>query len=143
MSTEKPVAESLDEAYERAMLEKNHREEFIATSRDGERFTETSIGHLLDDEGAVGQTIYVGQGVKRTASYFLPDPDTIIDEMANAASDEADEFADGYPSVSEDAKKALAVALHNWAKEHVGDPDFFTVTGSTEHVVTQEDLDQR
>lgn len=103
----------------------------------------TSFGHGLGSGLAIGDTIYRGAECKDDPSGFLPDANQITEIMCdNAASSDAGEWAEGYPSVDKAALIDLDAALEPlrvWARKYC-QPDFFTVKNISKYAVTAEDV---
>jgi hypothetical protein len=71
---------------------------------------------LQDDDRLVpGTIIYEGEQVQRSASDYLHSPaDTIMEQLADAAWDEAGEFAEGWPELPADKKQELGDLIGKW-----------------------------
>jgi hypothetical protein len=87
-------------------------------SIDEEHYFDLSdvLDMLQDDARLVpGTIIYEGEQVQRSASDYLHSPaDTIMEQLADAAWDEAGEFAEGWPELSADKKQELGGLIGKW-----------------------------
>jgi hypothetical protein len=103
----------------------------------------TSFGPGLGSGMAIGDTIYRGTECKDDPAGFLPNASQITEIMwDNAASSDAGEWVDGYPSVDRPALIDLEAALEPlkaWARKYC-QPDFFTVKDIVQYTVTAEDV---
>jgi len=86
------------------------------------------------------QTVYVLEGHYPTPEEYMPDADDIIESMSRNADDAAGEFAEDFPSVSDEAKAELNALLKAWARKHV-EVKFWVGTGDAEEIEPEEDLD--
>ena len=90
-----------------------------------------------------GDTIYRAIEHKDDPAGFLPDADQITEIMFdNAASSDAGEWVDAYPSLDKQALLDLEVSLEPlkvWARKYC-QPDFFTVEAITSHIITKEEV---
>lgn len=96
-----------------------------------------------DDDVVIGSTVYRAIECKDDPAGFLPDANQITEIMLdNAASGDAGEWVDAYPSLDKQALLDLEAALKPlkaWARKHC-QPDFFTVKGVTPHTITEEEV---
>jgi hypothetical protein len=103
----------------------------------------TSFGPGLGLGLAIGDTIYRGTECKDDPAGFLPDANQITEIMCdNAASSDAGELVEDYPSVDRPALIDLEEALEPlkaWARKYC-QPDFFTVKNIEQYTVTAEDV---
>lgn len=104
-------------------------------STDGEDFLHTELEDAIDDsldsqdveEGEV-ITIWSGETSKHRVSDWVPD---MMDAIDNAAYDECGEWADGWPSATDEQRQELQTATKKladeWADKYGQQPGFFTV----------------
>ncbi|WP_219096252.1 hypothetical protein [Pseudomonas sp. UMAB-40] len=99
--------------------------------------------YLSDGEALVGTVIARAIIERPQASHFLPDADKIIEVMAEEAQgSDYSEFADDFPTVSDEAQKeleALLEPLKAWADRHCS-VSFFSVTQPEPYTVTATDI---
>jgi len=92
---------------------------------------------------AVGSTVKRAIVCKADPASFLQDAGEVQEWMAEqACQSDAGEWADNYPEVNEDAKRALGQALEPlkaWARSYC-QPHFFTVKDIATHEVTEADV---
>jgi hypothetical protein len=113
--------------------------------RDGERYQgaydrrEEAIAEGRAHEGdSVG--FWIHKGRRPAPESYVPDPEWVIEHMAEGAGDEGGEAADEFPDVSAEAKAELDALLTAWARKHVkvsfwigvGDPEYVEPKTSTE-----------
>lgn len=91
-----------------------------------------------------GTIIRVADKECPSASQFVPDYDSVIDMIADAAGDHAaEDYADGYPEIDnhEAAKAELEALLESWAEKHLPAPTWWLCENVREYVITQADID--
>lgn len=119
----------------------DHKEEAWSRSKD-DGFSHDSLGDLLDnygDELNVGDTVYVGEAHRPTASDLCSASD-IIDMIGERGHDIGGEYADDFPSVSKEAEAELEALLHGWVDKHCLPANFYEVKNVREYVLTADDL---
>jgi hypothetical protein len=110
-------------------------------SHDGETFDCQSLGELLDNHGdelAPGDTVYVGTAHRPPLEKLIY-VDDVLEPMGERAYEIVGEHAEDYPEVSQEAKGELLALLLGWARKHAM-PNFWTVRGVREYVLSEEDL---
>lgn len=110
-----------------------------AWSLNGEEYTHDSLAELItDEEIEAGATVWRGTARRPDPADYV-DAEDVIDAIAERAWQEAGEFAEGYPNVSDEAREQLQAMLESWAREHAR-PDFFLVEDGKKYTVTAEDV---
>lgn len=111
-------------------------------SLDEENFSFDSLEDLIacNDHLGAGDEVYRGTKRHEDPGGWV-DADDVIENLSCRASDEAGEYADDYPDISEDAKDELQAFLEWWARRHA-QPTFYTVENVTPYTLTEEDLAQ-
>lgn len=106
----------------------------MAYSTNNEEFNYTEISEALEyawdlDEDASLFTIYEGEVYKKTASSYAPSD--LTENLSEIAYEEAGEFAEGWPSATNEQSLELQAAIKKtideWADKHKLQPTFFTV----------------
>jgi len=108
-----------------------------ARCEDAERFTgayESREEAIEEGRAYYGdEPFWILKGLYPAPTNFLPDPDWILERMAEAAASEADEAAAEFSDVTKEAKMELKALLSAWAEKHVK-ARFWVGIGSAEPV---------
>lgn len=114
--------------------------EYVWSSNE-EDFRFDELEDLIDCEDLeVGSTVYRGIRNGFTPSNFVPDASWIVEQMSEQAYDRADEYAEGWPEVSSEAKGELDAFLKEWADKHCNPCAFYTVKSIEPYTITEGDL---
>jgi hypothetical protein len=111
---------------------------FECYSTSGEDYSQDTLGEALADLEP-GDTLHIGTAVRRLPSAFFH-VDTLLDNMGDAASDEAGEHADGFPNLPKDKIADLKRMVGSWLDANLT-VDFWTVRNTREVTVTQAMID--
>jgi hypothetical protein len=76
---------------------------------------------------------WIQAGATPDAASFVPSADEIVEQMGNAAADNAGEVAAEYPDVSAEAREELDAYLATWATKHAA-PRFWIAVGAPEKI---------
>lgn len=110
-------------------------------SRDEETYYELDeVLQMMHDDGDlyVGAVIHEGNQVQRVAGDYLHGVcDTISEQLADAAWEEAGEFAEDWPEIPLDKKLELEKLIGDWLTANVP-VNFWTVRNVKEIEVTAE-----
>lgn len=118
----------------------------IAYSTDEENYCFDTVDEALDsmDDPQPGDVIYAGDVVQRPASHYWRGLQSMLEQMGEAAWDEADEHADDWPSrgITKEGGVALEAGIKALIDQHVK-VNFYTVTNVRRIEVTAEMIAQR
>lgn len=114
-------------------------------SLNGEDYNYTDLGEALTTLGddsvnglQVDMTYYAGDSRKRAPSFYFS-MDSLLENMGEAANDEAGEYADDFPDMSKEKQAELQSIISNWLDRNV-EVSFFTVKNPTTVKVTAQDV---
>lgn len=115
-----------------------------ARRTEADVWTDDSLAAYLSDGECVEGSVIARAIIERpAASHFLPDANDIIEAMAeDAQTSDYSEFADDFPTVSDDALEELTRLLEPlkaWADRHCS-VSFFTVAQPEQYIVTAGDI---
>ncbi|MFV1944294.1 hypothetical protein VPH49_26290 [Pseudomonas luteola] len=111
-------------------------------SANDEDFIYSNLQELIDDMGdwiAAGDTVHVGKTTEFDPAEFIK-ADFIIEIIGENAYENAGEAAEGFPEVSQEARKELSDFLASWTRKYCK-PRFVKIVRSQPYVVTKEDLE--
>jgi len=114
-------------------------------SLDGESYNYTDRGEALTTLGdssadglQVGMTYHAGDSRQRAPSFYFS-MSNLVENMGEAAYDDAGEFADGFPDMTKEKEAELNAIICNWLDRNV-DVSFFTVENAETVEVTEQDV---
>jgi hypothetical protein len=107
---------------------------------DGETFNYESMGDLFDDYDGLtpGSIIYYGYKTDDPLPNWM-NSDKLIEILECEAFEEFGEIAEGFPIVTQQARKEFDTFIAKWLKKHVK-TTFYHIEGIKEYTVTEEDL---
>lgn len=111
-------------------------------SLNGEDFIYDELDDALDalynlDELAVGRVIEYGTAERPNRDWVTADD--VIEQIGERAYDECGEWAEDFPSVSNEARAELSAFLSAWQATHCT-ATFWTVRNAKKYAVTAEDI---
>lgn len=93
-----------------------------------------ALENAEDSDCTPSDHVFIGKCKSYPNSYFFPDADYIIEQMACAADDVGGDYASDYPDVTDEAVSELTTKLHelleSWCKEHKVEPTFYSIESS-------------
>lgn len=108
-------------------------------SLNGEEYAWDSLAELINEEDVKeGDVVWRGTPCRPDPAEYIEAHD-VIDCIAERGFEDAGEFAEGYPNVSEEARNQLEALLSAWAREHC-QPSFFLIEDGAKYTVTAEDV---
>lgn len=108
-------------------------------SLSGEEYAWDSLAELINEEDVkAGDVVWRGTPRRPDPAEYIEAHD-VIDCIAERGFEDAGEFAEGYPNVSDEAREQLQTMLESWAREHAR-PDFFLIEDGKKYTVTAEDV---
>ncbi len=109
-------------------------------SLDGHYFNAGSLRDLLETfaDLDVGDVVFVARPARPQVGHYLP-AHAIVQQLAEQASDECGEAAEGWPQVGPEALFELDRFLQSWIVRHCP-VHFWNMTDVREHLLTREDI---
>ena len=106
---------------------------------------------ILDEDAALadevklvlGQSIWTGKCVERTASNYFSSINQILEDMQERSYDEIGEWCDNWlkgitDQQIEELSSDLVTIIDAWATKHVLHPKFYLIENIQEHVLTED-----
>lgn len=110
----------------------------LSWSTNNEDYRFDDLDDLIEhEEPEVGQAVWFGERVELGTGWV--NASDVIEQIADRAYDVGDEYAEGFPEVSAEAKAELDAFLRDWQAEHCK-ATFFTIRNARQYVITADDL---
>lgn len=115
-------------------------EELQETWTGSFRTREAALASAREDYGAE-KPFYLQRGYLCSKSHMLSSvAERVLEDLRNAATDEAGEAGEAWPDVSDEGEKALDLAIRAWAYQHLDDPMFWAASGKPEKIEPAADV---